>query len=40
MAKVWMVAKNSFIGIIAVFGLLIGTSTSLIEIIHTFGHDD
>uniref|UniRef100_A0A2M3YXZ0 Putative amino acid transporter n=1 Tax=Anopheles braziliensis TaxID=58242 RepID=A0A2M3YXZ0_9DIPT len=39
-AKVWMVVKNSFIGIVAVLGLLIGTSTSLIEIIHTFGHDD
>uniref|UniRef100_A0A182MCC9 Amino acid transporter transmembrane domain-containing protein n=1 Tax=Anopheles culicifacies TaxID=139723 RepID=A0A182MCC9_9DIPT len=40
MAKVWMVTKNSIIGVIAILGLVIGTSTSMIEIIHTFGHDD
>ncbi|XP_055598119.1 proton-coupled amino acid transporter-like protein CG1139 [Uranotaenia lowii] len=39
--KVWMVTKNSIIGVIAIFGLVVGTSTSLKEIIHTFGdHDD
>ncbi|XP_052895546.1 proton-coupled amino acid transporter-like protein CG1139 [Anopheles moucheti] len=40
MAKVWMVAKNSVIGVVAMLGLVIGTSTSMIEIIHTLGHDD
>lgn len=40
MAKVWMVVRNSVIGVVAILGLVIGTSTSMIEIIHTFGHDD
>ncbi|XP_058449866.1 proton-coupled amino acid transporter-like protein CG1139 [Malaya genurostris] len=38
--KVWMVSKNVVIGVIAVFGLVVGTSTSLKEIIHTFGDHD
>ncbi|XP_055632906.1 uncharacterized protein LOC129773330 [Toxorhynchites rutilus septentrionalis] len=38
--KVWMICKNSIIGIIAVVGLVVGTSTSLKEIILTFGEHD
>lgn len=37
MAKAWMLVKNVIIGIIAVIGLVVGTSTSLKEIVHTFG---
>lgn len=38
--KVWMVTKNSVIGVIAMVGLVVGTSTSLKEIVHTFSDHD
>lgn len=38
--KFWMILKNSIIGVIAIIGLVVGTSTSLKEIIHTFGDHD
>lgn len=38
--KAWMVFKNCVIGIIAIIGLVVGTTTSLKEIIHTFGSHD
>lgn len=35
-AKVWLVVKNSFIVIVGLLGLVVGTTTSLSEIIRTF----
>lgn len=39
-AKTWMIVKNVIIGIIAIVGLVVGTSTSLKEIVQTFFEDE
>ncbi|XP_055841086.1 proton-coupled amino acid transporter-like protein CG1139 [Episyrphus balteatus] len=39
-AKVWLVVSNSFLVIVGVLGLVIGTYTSLAEIIKTFFEDE
>lgn len=38
-AKVWLIVKNTIIVIIGVTGLIVGTYTSLSEIIKTFFDD-
>lgn len=39
-AKTWMVIKNVIIGVIAIVGLVVGTTTSLKEIVQTFFEDE
>lgn len=38
--KTWMIVKNVVIGVIAIVGLVVGTTTSLKEIVHTFFEEE